>query len=110
MSITDRTREPTFYCLGTDGCLELQFGGKKRVFIRSIEDIRHLKEGDYGLLVIPNFPLVDAVIPPNIVLQMTTSQQHEGSVKALEPNAASLNLRIDQRSTIYIVPADKVEF
>jgi hypothetical protein len=110
MSITDSARKRTFYCSDTDGeCWVLPFGVRKRVFIRSIEDIRHLKKGDYGLPIIPNFPLVDAVIPPNIVLQMTTSQQHKGSVDALESIAASLEVPIDKLNMVYIVPADKVE-
>lgn len=57
---------------------------KRKVFIRKIEDIRLLTPyEDYGIPVIPNFPLIDAVIGPNLFLQMTVSYSHEGAVSKL---------------------------
>eukprot|EP01040_Poterioochromonas_malhamensis_P004148 gene4149-4441_t len=56
---------------------------KRKVFIRKIEDIRLLTPyEDYGIPVIPNFPLIDAVIGPNLFLQMTVSYSHEGACHA----------------------------
>lgn len=43
---------------------------KRKVMIRTVEDIAALADGDYGYPSIPNFPLVDAVIKPNVMLQM----------------------------------------
>ncbi len=43
-----------------------------------------MKEGDYGFPITSNFPLVDAVVFPNILLQFTTSQTHKGASKKLK--------------------------
>ena len=70
---------------------------KRKVFIRKIEDIRLLTPyEDYGIPVIPNFPLIDAVIGPKLFLQMTVSYSHEGAVSKLpdiltEPSIAQFS-------------------
>jgi hypothetical protein len=71
---------------------------KRKVFIRSIQDIRLLQEGDYGIPVIPNFSLVDAVIFPNILLQMTISSSHKGAKDSLEQIKTELS-KLDPKAT-----------
>ena len=39
---------------------------RRKVFIRTVEDISLLTPNDYGIPMIPKFPLVDAIIAPNI--------------------------------------------
>ena len=56
----------------------------RKVLIRRIEDINSLLVTDYGLPVIPNFPLVDAVIQPKYLLQDTMGRTHKGAVGKLE--------------------------
>jgi len=53
---------------------------KKRL-IRNIDDIKELKDGEYGLPTISNFPLVDAIIKPKYLLQMTISNSHDTKSK-----------------------------
>jgi hypothetical protein len=65
---------------------ELRVTVNKKVFIRKVEDIALLKENEYGLPIIPNFPLVDAVIQVGgnpgygIELQVTIAAAHRGAV------------------------------
>ena len=51
--------------------------------IRTIEDIGELKTSEYGLPVIGNFALVDAVIQPNTLINFTISDKHKGAVDKL---------------------------
>ena len=56
----------------------------RRVFIRSIDDIKQLKDGEVGVPTICNFPLVDFVLKPNWFLQMTEAEtKHSGAVGKL---------------------------
>jgi hypothetical protein len=63
-----------------------EFTVKKKVFIRTLKDIALLKENEYGLPIIPNFPLVDAVIKVGgnpgygIELQVIIAGVHKGAV------------------------------
>ena len=43
--------------------------------IRNIEDIGMLNENEYGLPMIGNFPLIDAVIQPNKLINFTVSNR-----------------------------------
>ena len=81
---------------------------KRKVLIRTVGDIATLTEYDYGLPTIPNFPLVDAVILPNICLQMTTSRKHLGAVDKLTEIAASLHVNVDELVMIFVVPEDTI--
>ena len=47
---------------------------KKR--IRNLNDIKHLLPGEYGIPYASNFPLIDAVIQPNILVQFTVAHKH----------------------------------
>ncbi len=66
--------------------LKIQFPSlKRKVFIRKIEDISRLVPyEDYGIPIIPNFPLVDSIIAPNILFQMTVSESHKGAISKFE--------------------------
>jgi hypothetical protein len=52
--------------------------------LRNIDDIGILLPEKYGLPITSNFPLVDAIIQPNILFQMTVSaENHKGTVDKL---------------------------
>eukprot|EP01040_Poterioochromonas_malhamensis_P003123 gene3123-3324_t len=51
---------------------------------RREEDIARLSEGVYGIPYRSNFPLVDAVIQPNILINFTISKLHKGANAELE--------------------------
>jgi hypothetical protein len=98
------------WCLSADGQYHsLQLGGKRKVLIRSIEDIKSLKVGDYGLPCCTNFPLVDAVILPNTVLRMTMCGKHGVAPSKLDEIAAALGVAIDNLNMVYVVPSDEVK-
>lgn len=58
--------------------------------IRTIEDIGSLKVGEYGLPVFTEFPLVDAVIQPDTLINFTISDTHTGAVDKLNLIRAQL--------------------
>jgi hypothetical protein len=61
--------------------IPLDLCGKKVVALRSIDDIGVLPAGSYGLPQDPNFPLVDAIVQPDLLLQMIISEKkHKGAV------------------------------
>jgi DNA polymerase III delta prime subunit len=61
----------------------MSFNGPIRL-IRTIENIGELEEGEYGLPVISNFALIDAVIQPNTLINFTISNTHKGAVGSLD--------------------------
>ena len=84
--------------------IQLDMTKKRKVLIRKIDDIKELKTGDYGLPSVPNFPLVDAVIKPDICLQMTTSSKsHKGAVARLQDIAAALRISTKDIKMVFVV-------
>jgi len=56
---------------------------KRKVWIRTVNDVKNLEDGDVGVPMFKNFPLVDFVLKPDIFLQMTVSATHQGAVGRL---------------------------
>jgi hypothetical protein len=57
---------------------------RPRELLRSIEDISRLSNDSYGLPLFGNYPVVDAIIQPDTVLQYATSpNEHEGNLSQL---------------------------
>ena len=95
------------WCLKSDGGFyELPLGKRRKVLIRNVEDIASLREGDYGLPTISNFPLVDAILPPAFSLQMTTSKRHEVSNTNLTGILDALQINASDFSLVFVVPED----
>jgi hypothetical protein len=70
-------------------------------FFRNIGGIRALPVGSYGLPLTLNFPLIDSVVQPNILLQFTTSsERHKGAVGKLEKIRAQL---IEKDKTLHMM-------
>jgi hypothetical protein len=69
----------------------------------SIDDIERLKDGEYGLPYASNFPLIDAVIQPNILLQFTIAKRHEGAVDKLDVIRNKLHADRKDHMMIFVV-------
>jgi hypothetical protein len=80
----------------------------RKVLIRTTDDIQRLKVGDIGVPVVGNFPLVDFVIKPNILLQMTVAKKHSGAVNRLVDIQTKLGGKKDQHKMVFVTTAANV--
>jgi hypothetical protein len=87
---------------------EIHMHGKRKVIIRTIADISQLKDGDYGMSSVPNFPLIDSAIKPNILLNMTISKTHNGATTRLPDIATSINKPINDLYMVFVVPQENL--
>jgi len=75
------------------------------MLIRSIEDIEGLSSNHYGLPIFGNFPLVDAIIQPNILIQFTISPTgHKGAVDKLEDIRSQLKGNSKDHMMVFVIP------
>jgi hypothetical protein len=76
------------------------------MLIRCVGDIGTLNQGFYGLPTISNFPLIDAVIQPNILLQFTVSpDKHKGASNKLNEIRSHLNEKnFSKHMMVFIIP------
>ena len=89
-------------------CVNISFPEEISLF-RSIEDIGTLEEGKYGLPVFSNFPLVDAVVQPNMLLQMTVAPtNHKDAVERLNDIRGHLKGDENTHMMIFVVPYDNL--
>ena len=75
--------------------------------IRSIEDISGLNAQEYGLPVSLNFPLIDAVVQPATLLQMTVSPENHSSrsIDRLPSIRAQLHDEVfEHHRMVFVVP------
>jgi hypothetical protein len=79
--------------------------------IRNVNDIEHLHKKDYGLPSITTFPLVDAVIKPNILLQMTIKSSHDTqSAHRIEDIIKAMKVKGNTKvKMIYVLPKESYE-
>jgi hypothetical protein len=89
--------------------VKLALGQQNKVLIRNVADIEHLKDGDYGLPTVCNFPLVDAVIKPDIVLQMTIGDRRERAIHRAGEIADAMGISTSQMKMVFVVPIDHIE-
>jgi hypothetical protein len=76
------------------------------MLIRSISDVAELLVGHYGLPTFSNFPLVDAVIQPDTLIQFTVSpEKHKGAVDRLDDIRNQLSASRDQHRIVFVIPA-----
>lgn len=79
------------------------------IAFRSVEEISNLPKGTYGLPMAPNFPVSDAVVQPDTLLQYTTSLEHKGSVENLDLQRAELAEKDrSKHKFIFVVPKKNV--
>lgn len=83
--------------LNTNEVEKMEIKVHRKKLIRTIDDINKLAVGEYGLPVIPNFPVMDAIVG-NYILQMTTAKQHNcasaklDEICAIIPEAKLVNV------------------
>jgi hypothetical protein len=85
---------------------ELSGNGRaiRKVLIRSISDIKGLKEGDIGVPVIGNFPVADFILG-NDLLQMTVSDSHSVKEGRLEDIRDALGVNYSSMRLIFVTEA-----
>ena len=97
------------WCVGVDGILvELPLGNRSKVLVRTIEDLTALDKGQYGFPTICNFPLVDAVLPPDIALNMTIGKTHRGAASKLNNITDALGINSNQLKMVFVVPYNSI--
>jgi len=97
------------FCFKEDGkIVELPLGGRPKVLVRTIADLSQLKVGEYGFPTICNFPLVDAVLPPDIALNMTIGNSHKGAALKLAQITQAMGINTNQLKLVFIVPQDVI--
>ena len=78
--------------------------------LRNVEDISHLSNQSYGLPVTPNFPLVDAIVQPAVLLQMTVSEErHKGAVNRLGDIRGCLQGNPAEHKMVFVVPKKNIK-
>ena len=82
----------------------------RKVLIRHIKDIGNLLTTDYGLPVISNFPLIDAVIQPNYLIQVTESITYKRAVGKLNDIRSQLNERdLKKHAMVFVLNVKNYE-
>ena len=81
------------------------------VRFKTIDEIKNLPNGTYGLPMDRNFPVVDAVIQPNTLIQINTSpeQQLEESFAKLADIRAHLRASPKDHRIIFVVPQENIQ-
>lgn len=80
------------------------------VLVRNIEDIENLANERYGLPIFDNFPLVDAIIQPDTLIQITVCPNvHKGAVEELPRIRTYLKEKDGTKhKMIFVVPSMNV--
>ena len=83
---------------------------KPVVLLRTMDDVSLLPDGCYGLPSIPNFPLVDAIIQPDIAIQFTVSPGvHKGAASMLPELQKHLREKDPKKQKmIFVVPLENI--
>eukprot|EP01039_Chlorochromonas_danica_P010065 gene10065-11140_t len=81
---------------------------KVEVF-RKISDISKLSTGCYGLPVNGNFPSIDAVIQPNILLQFAKSRRHPGIDDKTKEIRVHLSAAEKDHRLVFVVPKEMIK-
>lgn len=86
----------------------------RKVIIRSVEDISKLSVGDYGILDIPDFPLVGAIIKPNIILHMYAGDgpdhNSENLMETLQKIQKMLGGRCADHMMVFVINSENQQF
>ena len=79
------------------------------VRFKTVANIGNLPNGTYGLPMDNDFPVVDAVIQPDTLLQFTVSpEQHKGSLQELANIRAHLHAPPKDHRIIFVVPLKSI--
>lgn len=78
--------------------------------IRTVEDIGGLFDHIYALPCVSNFPLVDAVVQPDTLIQFTVTSSHRGSVESLAEIRSYLREKNQAKhKLVFIVPKENLK-
>ena len=88
--------------------IQINFSQMPTVLIRTIADISSLQNSKYGLPIFGDFPLVDEVIQPNILLQFTVSDLHGKTSDHDKYATLRSGLRGKKHKLIFVIPAAKI--
>ena len=80
----------------------------RKVLIRTVSDIEHLREGDVGVPVVGNFPVVDFIVGPNL-LQMTIAKSHPVKEERLADIRKALGGDFDSHRLIFVTKAEQID-
>ena len=73
--------------------------------LRNIKDIGSLENERYGFPVFSNFPLVDAIVQPNTLIQFTISPEvHKGACERIEEIRSQLRGNRELHRMVFVVP------
>lgn len=86
--------------------VQLDFGSRSTFLIRDEDDIKSLRSDSYGLPTVSNFPLVDALMLPDIGIQMTISKSHDVSVNSLPKILKILGIDESAFKMVFVVPKE----
>jgi hypothetical protein len=80
------------------------------ILFNTIAEISCLPDGTYGLPMTDNFPLLDAIVQPNMLIQFTISPTwHDGSVKNLPDICAGLHEKdLTKVKMVFVIPKNSV--
>jgi hypothetical protein len=77
---------------------------------RKIEDIHLLADGCYGMPYVCNFPIIDAVIQPDILLQYCTGKIHNGASSMLATIREQLHEKDRKKHKMIFINDNVVDF
>jgi hypothetical protein len=78
--------------------------------LKCIDDVAALHDNHYGLSIVDDFPLVDAIIQPDTLIQYTISpDKHKGFVEKLPDIRAQLREKDQNKHMIiFVVPVESL--
>jgi hypothetical protein len=80
------------------------------VRFKTVGEIANLRDGTYGLPMTSNFPVADAIVQPDTLIQFTTSPaRHQGSLQQLSAIRECLHADASQHRIIFVVPQESIE-
>ena len=87
----------------------LKFNGSVIRF-KMIEEIGNLPDSAYGLPFTDQFPIADAIIQPDTLIQFTTSpKKHKGSLTNLTDVRAQLRAPFNEHRLIFVIPKENLD-
>ena len=77
---------------------------------KMIEEIGNLPDSAYGLPFTDQFPIADAIIQPDTLIQFTTSpKKHTGSLMNLTDIRAQLRAPFNEHRLIFVIPKENLD-
>ena len=79
------------------------------VRLKTVDDIANLPNGTYGIPLTNTFPVADAIIQPDTIVQFTISpEKHKGSLEQLAEIRKRLWASPNDHRIIFVIPSENV--